>query len=876
MTMAGGSRLRPSVLAARQQLAESREDIKRRHMQGLPSVQVCARLTTMVDAVVTQLFDAALAELGGEQADSLRSRVALVAHGGYGRRHLAPFSDVDLMVLHDGRDMPHVEQLAARLTQDIFDVGLQLGHSLRTPTDAVGLARGDAVICSSLIESRLVVGSQVLADGYWKSFRTMVDRRQAMLCRSFVQARKAEGQKFGGTVYLLEPNVKRSKGGLRDTHLLRWLWFAKTGIADPDRLLAKGVISRFDHHRLRSARDFLLQVRNHMHFAADNGSDVLTRAVQIEVAKAMGFFGREGLLPVEQFMREYFRHSTHVSFLANRLIELATPVSGVRQVLDPMLSLNITRDYRIGTQEISVTQAGATKLKSRLDEVLRLVDLARLHDRRISQETWYMVYRAAPNYSSELTSPVVGRFCSLLENPAQLGDSLRRLRDLGVLEKLITQFAHARGLLQFNQYHKYTVDEHCIRAVEEATRLAQRSDLAGERYRKLKNKMLLHLALLIHDLGKGFEQDHSVLGEQIAHEVADRLSLEPSERSTLAYLVREHLSLAHAAFRRDTSDTELIAKFAQQVGNVERLDLLYLLTCADLAAVGPGVLNAWKVSMLSDLRQKIEDALQPGRQFFSQSRRDELHQQVWQQLPADCRDDPWYAEQFLAISESYLTSHQPRDIALLLTRLRPLAGREGVAWGTRRAENNTLEFTAGVDQGSGRGIFAAMAGVLSSRNLRILAAETAALAHGLLLLRYVVEDDATVVDASQLGEISQRLVAAIDSDSAPKFPRIWGREQQEATAALSHLPNEVRIDTRLSSECAIVEVFTFDRLGLLYHLARALHELGLNIRFAKIGTYLDQVVDVFYVAERDGTKPESDERLLAIREAMEGVIEATS
>ncbi len=873
--MPGGTRIRPSVLAAREQLADTRADIERRHFQGLPSVQVCARLTTMVDTVLVQLFELALHDFEGSLADKVRGSVSLVAHGGYGRRHLAPCSDIDLMVLHDGRQPSAVSEFAARLTQDIFDSGLQLGHSLRTPVDAVNMARTDAVICSSLIESRNVIGSQSLYESFWKNFCGMVDRRQGVLCKEFVQARKNERLKFGETVYLLEPNIKRSRGGLRDTHLLRWLWFAKTGLADPDRLLAKGVISRFDHHRLRSARDFLLQVRNHMHFSASQGSDLMTRSVQLQVAEAMGFSGREGLLPVEQFMREYFRHSTHVSFLANRLIDLTSPVSAVRQVFEPVLSLTIANDYRIGTQEISVTPVGATKLKSRLEEVIRLVDLARLHDRRISQETWYMVYRAAPNYPSELTSSIVGRFCSLLENPTQLGDSLRRLRDLGVLEKIITQFSRARGLLQFNQYHKYTVDEHCIRAVEEATRLASRNDFASDRYRRVKNKMLLHLSLLIHDLGKGFEEDHSEIGERIADEVSDRLLLELSERETLKFLVRKHLILAHAAFRRDTSDSELIESFTKEIGTLERLDLLYLFTCADLAAVGPGVLNAWKVSMLSDLRQKIEDAMQPERAFFEESRRAEIRRAVWKELPVDNHSDAWYSEQFNELTESFLTAHSPRDIALTLTRLRPVTDRQASAWGNYHPDDNTVEFIAGIDQGTGRGIFSKMAGVLASRGMRILAAETVGLARDLLLLRYVVDDteSTTTSDSARIADISRRMVESIDSDEPPKFRRIWGRDQKEATAALSQLPNEVRIDTSLSADCAIVEVFTFDRIGLLYHLAHALHELTLNIRFAKIGTYLDQVVDVFYVSERDGTKPTSDERLLQVRQALERVID---
>ena len=679
-----------------------------------------------------------------------------MAHGGYGRRHLAPLSDIDLMILHDTRQADLVRQFTTRLTQDVFDCGLKLGHSLRTPSDAVNLARTDPVICTSLVESRPIVGSMNLFDSFWKNFRGMVDRRKSTLCREFIQARRDERQKYGETVFLLEPNIKRSRGGLRDTHLLRWLWFVKTGIADPDRLVAIKVLSRFDHHRLRSARDFLLQVRNQMHFFRQSR----LRSPDPRGATRSGpghgpFVGRDGLLPVEQFMREYFRHSTHVAFLANRMIDLAAPPSGMRQVLDPVLSISIARDYRVGLQEVSATQLGATKLKTRIDEVLRLVNLARLHDRRIAQETWYLIYRAAPNYSTQLGDETVERFVDLLGNPLQLGEALRRLRDLGVLERIITQFTHARGLLQFNQYHKYTVDEHCIRAVEEATRLVDRDDYAGQRYRRLKNKTLLHLALLIHDLGKGYEEDHAMLGEQFADDIADRLHLEVYERDTLKFLVRKHLSLAHAAFRRDTSDPDLLKAFAEEVGSVERLDMLYLLTCADLAAVGPGVLNAWKVGVLSQLRQRIEDALVPDGQFFEQARRRKLQDEVWKQLPAESRDDAWFDEQFDALTESYLSGHSTIEIAHTLNQLRPLAARQGTAWGSYRADSNTVGNSSPESiKDRGAGFSRRWPASSPARRMRILSAETVGLARGLLLLRYVVEDSetATASDTARIAD----------------------------------------------------------------------------------------------------------------------------
>lgn len=872
--MSSVSRLRPSVLAAREQLRASYEQVKRLHASGMASIQTCARHSSTVDTIVSQLYDAALDGVGEKGSQQLRNRVSIVAVGGYGRRQLAPFSDVDLMILYTGKLDTAVKELTQRLTQDLYDVGLHPGHSLRTSSEALSLAKSDAVICTSLIESRLLLGSPPLFDAFRLAFRQMIARRPTQFSRMFIDARAAERYKYGGTVFLLEPNLKRSPGGLRDIHLLRWLWFAKSGESDPDRLLMKGVLSNFDHRRLMSSQSFLLQVRNEMHFGTTTSSDVLSRAEQVRLAESFGFRGREGQLPVEQFMRDYFRHTSHVSFQTTRLCELSSPPTTMTRMLAPMLTQTISRDYRMGPREINATQLGMTKLASKLSEAVRLLDLSRLYDKRIGQETWYHVYRSAPHYSLELEEEAIARFCDMLTNPAKLGETLRKMHELGILEKVIPDFTHARWLLQFNRYHKYTVDEHCLRAVVEVTRFRERHDLLGHTYRKLKRKWLLHLALMLHDLGKGKKRDHSLEGIEIAERIGERLGLDPDSIDLVTGLIRDHLMLADIAFRRDTSDPQFLRQLADSIGNVERLEMLYLLTAADLAAVGPGVLNDWKAEVLGDLFRRLrahwsDDGYAPG-----DDQRQLLRKEVWQCLTPAESEDPWFERQYAAMPETFLSTRSPQLVAETLRRCRTLATGQGIAWGRYVADSKTVEFTAGVDQGGARGIFAAMAGVLSSRGMSILAAETALLADGLLLLRYQANDTQSEgpSDETRLDQVAQEMVASIDSTSPPNFRRFWGTENK-ADNTLTSLPTEVHLDDQLSSEQLLVEVFTFDRIGLLYDLARTLHDMDLSIRHAKIGTYLDQVVDVFYITERDGAKPMSEQRLSGIKEGLMRVLE---
>ena len=873
--MPTASRLRPVVLEARQQLAVGRQQLRTQHDRGLEGARVCARYTSLVDAAITRIYDAYLAELTESEANQLRERVTLVAHGGYGRRQQAPFSDVDLMIMYEGKRDGQIGQLAARLTQDICDVYQHLGHSLRTPAEAVQQARSDSQVGTSLLESRRLTGSSDVYGRFDELFKATLEKRGPVLARGFITERRKERLEFGETVYVLEPNVKRSRGGLRDIHLLRWLWFIKSGVADPDRLHDMGLLSKFDHRRLMSAQNFLLRVRNEMHFHANETCDSLSRAEQLRLAEYFKYQGGKGVRPVEQFMRDYFHHTAHVWRLAHRLSELMQPPpSRVSRVLEPMLGRKVEDDYHIGKHEINATPRAIARLSQHREEVLKLVDLARREGKRINQDTWYFVYRTAPQYSSQPKPAINERFMKLLEDPIRLGELLRRLHELGVLEKIIPAFAHARSLLQFNQYHKYTVDEHCIRTVEEATHFAERQDTLGDVYRSLKNKATLHLALLVHDLGKGYEEDHSEVGRRIAHETALRLALPSDQAKTLEFLVHRHLFMSHVGLKYDTSQTQLVTRFAEEVGSQSRLDLLYLVTCADLAGVGPDVLSSWKVELLTELyvRASRQLAAEAGAAIHGHT---EGERRAARELltPAE-REDPWFDRHLAALPDGYVAKRPAAALADTLRRLRRLAPRSGAAWANYLPETDTVEFIAGIDHGTGRAIFSSMAGALTSNNMQILAADTNILPDDLLLLRYVASEPESPGEPSpeRLAKICNALVASIDSDSPPTFPKILGREQKEAGAALSDLPNAVRIDNELSSECTVVEVITVDRRGLLYRLARALHDLGLVIQFSKIGTYLDQVVDVFYVTERDGQKAHADERIAEIRGALMTII----
>lgn len=869
----GNAMMADAIAAARDEISAGRQRIREMHDRGLDGLQVCNRLTTLVDGVIGKLFDAAAAA-EGDAADA-RTKLALVALGGYGRRQSAPFSDVDLMLLHSGVESKSLAPLVRRFTNSVFDAGLQLGSSLRSAEEAITLARTDGVICSSLIDNRLVAGSQALHERFRDLFDRMVRKRSKAVCKSFCDARSEERNQYGESLYLLEPHVKRSRGGLRDIHLLRWIGFAELGESDPERLFMQGAMSKFDHHRLQSAQAFLLRLRNEMQFHANSAKDLLDRAEQLRVAALMGYRGGEGMLPVEQFMRDYFRHTNHVWLMARRReAAILAGATVTTRVLDPVLGRKVEGDYRIGVRQVSATRTGLTKLQGNLSEVLRLVELSVSENKPLDHSTYSTLLLAAPECGEEISPAVAERFLYLLGTPTLAPRSMRLLHELGYLEKIIPAMKHARCLLQFNQYHKFTVDEHSLQAIEQVAGFAKREDAIGEAYRNVAEKRRLHLALLLHDLGKGFEEDHSEIGRQIAEEVGPRLHLHPTATRDAAFLVHQHLNMTDLALRRDIGDKELIRRFAELVETPDRLRMLFVLSCADLAAVGPDVLTQWKIQVLSELFYKTLAVLE-GKPSPLAAGIADRRQAINDFLTPEERSDAWFERQINALPAALVAARSEQEVGEALRRFRKLPEHGGDAWGTYNANNATVEFIAGVDRGRGRGAFSSMAGALSSNGLQILAADMQVMADDLLLLRFVVTDPDSKGEPppSRLAAVSKDMIKSVDSKEPPRFRKIWGQDSVEASLRLTALSNEVRIDNEASADATVVEVYTFDRTGLLYSLARRLHDLELTIWLSKIATNIDQVVDVFYVTNRGGGKIEDPTRLEHIRQEMLAVIE---
>ena len=473
-------------------------------------------------------------------------------------------------------------------------------------------------------------------------------------------------------------------------------------------------------------------------------------------------------------MRDYFRHTNRVSHVATKFLAKATTNPWLDKTLTLLFGHRIESDYLVGPVGMMITRSGLARLRGNLTAIMQMVDLANLHDVPIAAFTWEEIRREAPRLPPHLPPEASRHFLSLLAHPGRLGTLLRDLHDVAILERFLPDFARARGLLQFNQYHKYTVDEHCIRAVEFAEKLLDDPGPVGRVYRGLKDKHLLHLALLIHDLGKGLLEDHREVGLKIAEQTGWRLGLQPHETEIVKFLVHKHLRMNHLALRRDTSDEELVVRFAVQVGSPELLQMLYVLTAADLGAVGPDVWDGWKSQVLTDLyhramQQLAGDSPATTTDHLFERKRDEIRACLSGEA-----DEAWYARHIDTLTSGYLSATPAEQAAADLRLLHDLEPGGVRARARYEPDAATLQVTVGTSEAVAPGIFHKLTGALTSQGLEIRSAQIHTLADGLVLDRFWVHDPdysgEPPPDRIQQDQPGGRAVAAPGKRPGPFFP----------------------------------------------------------------------------------------------------------
>ena len=872
MTMAPtGMRDRPVALAElKAALENGRAALARQHADGASGAQVAAALNALCNDIVTAAYQRALSEAEPEARPQIADGLALIAVGGFGRGDLAPYSDVDLLFLAGSVTSRAVTDFVSRLVRDCWDVGLKLSQSVRTVADAAAAARADLTLRTALAEARLLVGSAALHAQLQPLVRELLRSvgMNRFLAEMLTERTKEHSDYHAQTVLLLEPNVKKSPGGLRDFHLLRWVALARHGTADLAALQAADVLSAADAASLVQVVEFLQRIRQELHFYAGSAQDVLTREEQMRLAQWLEFKDEGPLLGVELFMRHYYRQTAELHDVVMRFVERHRRRPLWLRVVGRLTRRQSAPHILLDRREVALDPAAPPEVVSDGATLLRLFDLARRQRVAVARETFERIRDAVPHV--QVDAALRRQFLALLSEPAGLGELLRHLHRVGLLSRLLPAFEHARGLIQFNMYHKYTVDEHLLRAVEAAARRATSRTPLGEAYRAIRRTDLLHLALLLHDLGKGLGEDHSEVGRTLAEEAARDFDLPEHDRRLLMFVVHKHLLMAHTAFRRDMHDEQTLVGFARTVATPELLRMLYVLTAADVEAVAPESWTAWKESLLNELYfRTLEELAGDTAAADEQTRVAELRRELQTQL---ARDFPpqWLQVQLDAMPASYLRAAEPARLAEHLQVLRTLPPG-GVRVATHyEPAHGFSEYAIFTWDDLTPGIFSKIAGALAVSGVQIVSAQIWTRGDGLVLDVFrgadLTFDGAP--PAQRQHEVAQRIEEVLLGKASVEALLARRGLLSLSRKSATPLPPQVEIDTESSDRYTIIDVFAEDRLGRLYTITRTLFELGLSIHAARISTHGDQIVDAFYVSEQKGQKVTDPAQLAAIQQRL--------
>lgn len=864
-------------------IASIREKAKRLFESGTPGLQIASMICDGFDQFLIDLAEETLQQFPEEQRKLIKEQGAMVAIGGTGRGDMAPYSDIDLLFLEETSGSQNFSQFVSAYVQNCWDAKIQLGHSTRDVATCIKLARQDPQITTPLVEARFIWGNESLCNRLITQFkqRVLFSRRRKFI-EDCIDAREEGWSEYGPPAQELEPDIKSSAGGLRDLHLMRWIGYARYGVKDIDSLRLKGALTKDDAKRLKQAWEFLTKLRIDLHFSDGREQDRLTRDEQLRIAEERGFQGNERQRAVEEFMQQYFHHSSEIATITRRFVAVERPRSLVKKTRDIVVGHRAEGMFYVGSDRIEVADRFLGRVCKDVDSMLQLYKAAALYGVLPSPKVAEAIKENLPEAPKELSARAAKALIDIFKCKSALGPILRSMFQTGLLDLIVPQVSHIRNLLQFNQYHHFTVDEHTLRAIENVTRFEEDNGPAGAAYREIRHQEVLHLAVLLHDIGKGLGGDHSQIGAEIAVTVGTRLRLPVYQIEQVSLLVELHLVMADIAFRRDITDSELLVNFSRQIGSPDVLRMLYTLTIADVSAVGPGTWTQWKANLLTELFDRCLVILSGKRYVYDEQERiQETRMQVTKCLSereGDPRTLDWVSLQLAGFSAYYLTCTPPEQIADDLEIIQRIS-KEGVeviaSWD---AETGSMEYrviTADPDLQSG--CFHKMAGVLTAKRLSILSADINTTANGVVIDSYrVVDPDYSgEPPQSRVDEIANQLRSVLSGDvSVEKLFMQNSRFGKPAPArSVSNLPQLVKIDNDSSDSRTIFDVFAMDRPGLLYTLTKALYDMNVSIDMAKISTHFDQVIDVFYVQEHDGKRIRTAERLHEIRDGLQAALD---
>ncbi len=841
------------------------------------------------------LMDLLLQEIFRQVMDSQteagrQPQLAVFAIGGYGRGELAPFSDIDLLFVVPKNSGPRQTVIIETILYMLWDAGLKVGHAMRTIDECLSVAAEDITISTSLLETRFIAGHKALADRFsaalqgWIASQTPLDFVVAKLAE-----RDARHSAHGASRYLVEPHIKEGKGGLRDLHTLFWIAKFAYRVRRVEDIVALGILRDSEARSFAASQRFLWTVRSFLHLRAGRADDRLAFDAQIEIAPQMGFHDRGGMRGVERFMKRYYLAARQVGNLTRIFCAAIesdfqkTSWFGLGRVLD-------MNPFRRADSLLPFTlEKGRLVLPLPLrfrDNPALIMDLfchAQQQGADIHPDTFRRMTRAIRSRTSGQmnTAPVRARLLEILTSPSSPVRVLRLMNESGYLGKLLPDFGRIVGMMQFDMYHSYTVDEHTIQVVGmmhaiEVGDLKEEAPLASQMIHETHSRRALYMATFLHDIAKGRGGDHSVLGAEVARRLCPLFGLDEEETETAIWLVRWHLLFSKTAFRYDLNDPQTISEFAEKVQSPERLKLLLILTVADIRGVGPGVWNGWKASLMRTLFHRAAAVL--GGAAPSEVAAEaaaEAMQETAEQLAAEKDWDDGQIDRWMqSFYPSYWASFEPDELlahARLFVEFEKTGQPLCLDLRPDAASRTTLLTIIAQDH---PGLFSRIAGAVAMAGCSIVSARINTRQDGTILDVFRLQDSQlqAPADPAQLGRLQELVQEAL----AGRF--LLTDRLRQKTEALPRgvkamkLAPRVIVTNKMSKTHTVIEVNGKDRPGLLYDITGALVQLGLQVNSASVSTYGEKAVDVFYVKDLFGLKLASETRMEQIREKLSEVL----
>ncbi|WP_392709807.1 [protein-PII] uridylyltransferase [Rhizobium ruizarguesonis] len=887
--VAEANRNRPDILRAdllavlKKASTEGRQKAREALMADGGGLNCAYRISWLQDQIITVLYNFATAHIFPHQKD----KFAVTAVGGYGRDTLAPGSDIDLLFLFLPRPAEETHKAVEFMLYVLWDMGFKVGHATRTVEECIALSKSDMTIRTAILEMRYICGLQRLGTELETRFdKEIVTGTGPEFIAAKLAERDERHRKAGDTRYLVEPNVKEGKGGLRDLHTLFWISKYYYHVRDQAELVKLGVLSKHEYRLLEKADDFLWAVRCHMHFLTGKAEERLSFDIQREIAEAFGYHTRPGLSAVERFMKHYFLVAKDVGDLTRILCaaledQQAKSIPGLTGVISRFTHRNrkIAGSVEFVEDRGRIALADPEVFKRDPVNIIRLFHVADINGLEFHPDALKRVTRSLALIDNALRENDEANrlFMSILTSKRDPALILRRMNEAGMLGRFIPEFGKIVAMMQFNMYHHYTVDEHLIRTVDilseiDKGRAEDLHPLANKLMPGIEDREALYVAVLLHDIAKGRQEDHSIAGARVARKLCARFGLSQKQTEIVVWLIEEHLTMSMVAQTRDLTDRKTITDFADRVQSLDRLKMLLILTICDIRAVGPGVWNGWKGQLLRTLYYETELLLAGGFSEVSRKERanaaaEALHSALadWSQKDRNTYTKLHYQPYLLSV---------PLEDQIRHAHFIRQADKAGQALATTVRTDSFHAITEiTVLSPDHPRLLAVIAGACAAAGANIVDAQIFTTSDGRALdtihvSREFTDDADELRRAATIGRMIEDVLSG--RKRLPEVIATRARNRKKSKAFV--IPPSVNITNSLSNKFTVIEVECLDRPGLLSEITAVLSDLSLDIQSARITTFGEKVIDTFYVTDLVGQKISGDSKRANITARMKAVM----